>query len=88
MKFAKLESKDMKTLNLHEPSLKALIFGLQIHSHTHRHTRRQTHPNALRGVTMVKKIVNDILKGQNVPLRLFMVSNLSFFPAACSFKFH
>lgn len=59
MKFAKLESKDMKTLNLHEPSLKALIFGLQIHSHT----RRQTHPNALRGVTMVKKIVNDILKG-------------------------
>lgn len=53
----------------------------QTYTHADRHI--------LRGVTMVKTIFNDILKGQNVPQRLFMVSNLSFFffPAARSFKF-
>ena len=66
------------TRSKHGPSINLQIFVLykNTHTHTHTHTRihRQIHPNALSGVSMVKRIFNDILKAQNVPLRLFIVS--------------
>lgn len=52
------------------------------HTHTHIDVHRQIHSNALWGVSMVKKIFNDILKAQIVPLRLFIVSIRPSIPTA------
>lgn len=51
------------------------------------HTLADKHPNAPWGVTMVKKIFNDIWKGQTLPQRLLIVSNLSFSSWSSFFQF-